>query len=70
MVSENSVLAGNAEVMILVEIMLASTMNAVFVAFFALVISCGSSKPHVPFPKGVLHVSRLDGLHHRYAAAA
>ena len=38
-VSENSVLAGNAEVMILVEIMLASTMNAVFVAFFALVTS-------------------------------
>src|SRR5437588_5433477 len=34
-VSENSVLAGKAEVMILVEIMLASTMNAVFVAFFA-----------------------------------
>ena len=38
-VSENSVLAGKAEVMILVEIMLASTMNAVFVAFFALVTS-------------------------------
>ena len=39
MVSENSVRAGNAEVMILVEIMLASTMNAFFVAVFALVTS-------------------------------
>ena len=39
MISENSVRAGNAEVMILVEIMLDSTMNAVFVAFFAMVTS-------------------------------
>src|SRR5690349_610885 len=37
--SENSVRAGNAEVMILVEIRLPSTMNAVFVALFALVTS-------------------------------
>jgi hypothetical protein len=38
-VSENSVRVGNAEVMIFVEIMLASTMNAVFVACFALLTS-------------------------------
>jgi len=38
-VSENSVRFGNAEVMIFVEIMLASTMNAVFVACFALLTS-------------------------------
>jgi putative transposase len=37
--SENSVRAGNAEVMILVEIRVPSTMNAVFVALFALVTS-------------------------------
>src|ERR1700746_1660930 len=37
--SENSVRAGYAEVMILVEIRVPSTMNAVFVALFALVTS-------------------------------
>lgn len=43
-VSENSVRGGNAEVMIFVEIVLAPTMVAVLVAFFALVTSTFQSR--------------------------
>jgi hypothetical protein len=58
--SENSVRAGNAEVMILVEIRLPSTMNAVFVALFALVTSTFQNR-------AALHAEIL-ALRHQLAA--
>lgn len=61
-VSENLFRVGNVEVMIFVEIMLASTMNAVFVAFFALLTSAFRNRAE-------LHAEIL-ALRHQLAAGA